>query len=331
MSLALAAQQPGAIQGTITNKAGKPIAGAKVTLVRVGTTVTKEIKSKDNGTYFLAGLEPREFEITVQAEGYVSTKLIDRIITGGVLAKNITLLTAEENINANPNAKNDPGNVGPTEFNLASPLYSSQNFVEALPHLEKSFGAYQELIAKTKDEKEKATLETTMMTVKRIYGVTLFEVGNTDELRKSELWTKSETLLQEVFPLVPESNLQALLPITKALHTMASEKKDEAAMGKYQAVLDKIEPPNPAKDYNKAVESFNAGKLSEAKNYLDRTLEKSPNYALAHYLLGMVEYSNGNLKATKTCFLKYLELEPNGDKAGDVKLMLDDPSLKKIK
>jgi len=37
------------------------------------------------------------------------------------------------------------------------------------------------------------------------------------------------------------------------------------------------------------------------------------------------------MKATKTCFQKYLELDPTGEKASDIKMMLDDPSLKRIK
>jgi tetratricopeptide (TPR) repeat protein len=306
----------------------------------MGTTLTKEIKAKDNGTYFLAGLEAREFEITCKADGFVPTKLVDRIPTGGILTKDITLLTKEqayeESLKGNPDAKAtmggmNAGNAGAAAFNSASPLYSSQKFTEALPFLEKAYTSYQEALEKTKDEKDLASLQTAMLTVKRIYGVTLFEVGSAEESRKTELWAKSEPILLEVLPQIPETNPGALLPAVKALQTMAEAKKDQAAVSKYQAIVDKIEPPNPAKDYNKAVDAFNDGKLNEAKSYLDRTLEKDPKYAKAYYLMGMVEYANSNMKATKTCFLKYLELDPTGEKAADIKAMLEDPSLKKIK
>jgi len=336
MSLSLVAQQPGGIQGKITDKAGKPVGGATITLVRMGTSITKEVKSKDTGAYFLAGLEAKEYEVTIKAQGLVSYRFVDRIPVGGILTKDITLLTPEQA--QLEKAKTDPaaasinaGNAGAIAFNTAGPLYSSQKFAEALPFLEKAYTSYQESIDKSKDEKDKAAAETAMVTVKRVYGITLYEVGTAEEARKAELWAKSEPLLLETLPRLPETNPQPLIPVVKALYAIAESKKDQAAMAKYQATLDKIAPPNPSEDYNKAVDAFNDGKLTEAKAFLDKTLQKDAKYSKAYYLLGMVEYSNSNLKATKTCFQKYLELDPTGDKAADIKAMLEDPSLKKIK
>jgi len=340
MSISLTAQITGGIQGKITDKAGKPIPGATVVLLRSGTNVTKEVKTKENGTYFLAGVFSSEYEISFKADGFVTTKKVDRIPMGGFLSQDVTLYTPEqaqeENSKTDPKAKAEneaakSGNAGAAAYNEAIALYGSQKFNEALPLLETAFTSYQEALTKTKDETTKAAAESALSTVQRVYGVTLFEVGKTDETRKVELWKKSEGLLLEVLPKLPETNPQNLVPVLKTLQALAEDKKDQANVAKYQTVIDRVEPPNPKVDYNKAVDAFNEGKLKEAKDYLDRSLQKDPKFAKAYYLLGMVEYSNSNLKATKTCLLKYLELEPAGDKASDVKAMLDDPSLKRIK
>jgi len=71
LSLALAAQEAGRIQGKITDKAGNPVADATITLVRTGTNVTKGTKSLKDGAYFLTGVAASEQEISYSAQGFV--------------------------------------------------------------------------------------------------------------------------------------------------------------------------------------------------------------------------------------------------------------------
>ena len=336
ISFALVAQSPGRIQGKITDKAGKPIQNATITLKRVGINWTKEIKTKKDGSYFQGGLEAKEFEITYSAEGYVTSKLISRIPAGDALDKDVTMLTPEEASAENPgaatvSASQTAQKTGVEAFNGALVLYNAQKYSEALPMLESAYTAYRESLEKTTSEAARATIEGNMVIVERVYGLTMYEVGKADEAQKAAIWKKADPILTTVFPKLPETDVPVRLRVSKALLEISQDKKDAAAISQYQAIVDKLEPPNPAVDYNKAVEAFNAGNMSEAKLYLDRTLNKDPKYPRAYYLLGMVEYGNNNLKATKASFLKYLELAPNGDKANDIKAMLDDPSLKHLK
>jgi len=99
-------------------------------------------------------------------------------------------------------------------------------------------------------------------------------------------------------------------------------------VSRYQAIQDRVSPPSPAEDYNRAVDAEAERRLIEAKGWLEKALQKDPKYARAHYLMGRVEAGLGNYAATKRCFLKYLELEPAGEKAGEIKELLKDPSLK---
>jgi len=335
LSLALAAQEAGRIQGKITDKAGNPVADATITLVRTGTNVTKGTKSLKDGAYFLTGVAASEQEISYSAQGFVPQLVHDRIPVGGALTKDITLLTPEQALEevakTNPAAAAQrASNIGATEYNEAGPLYTSQNFKEALPHLEKAYLAYQETLAKSKDEKDKAAAVIAMGTVKRIYAVTLFEVGSAsaDKKQQAELWNEAEPLLLEVLPQTPETNVPALMPVARALKALAEGRKDQAAVTRYQAILERITPPNPAPDYNRAVDAEAENKFSEAKGWLEKALQKDPNYARAYYLLGRVEIGLGNYAASRRSFLKYLELEPTGEKAGEVKEVLKDPNLK---
>ena len=138
----LAAQSVGNVAGKITDKAGNPLSGATISMMLVGTTVTKEIKTDANGKYFQAGLAPREFEFTFKADGFVTQKKLGGVKMGDILRQDIIMLTPEqaqeENSKNNPLAKEEndatkAGNAGLAAFNSATPLLNSQNFTEALP------------------------------------------------------------------------------------------------------------------------------------------------------------------------------------------------------
>ncbi|HNX94829.1 MAG TPA: carboxypeptidase regulatory-like domain-containing protein [Holophaga sp.] len=337
----LVAQNTGRIQGKVTDKAGKPLANVTVTVKRLDVNWSKEVKTKANGSYMLVGLEPKEFEITATLAPLVPSQSKGRIIMGEPLIQDFVMLTTEEAqadyLKRNPNATVQISNQGEIDatasFNQALNLYNAQQFGEALPLLEKANASFVETLEKTKDEKEKEKLKETMLTPNRIFGVTLYEVGKTDEVRKAELWKKAEPLLTASLAALPDTDDKKpqRTQLALALLDLAKDKQDAAATKQYQDLVDKLLPPNPAKDYNMAVDAFNAGKNADAKTFLERAIQKDPKYAEAYYLMGMVEFGNNNLKGTKLNLMKYLELAPDGGKAPEVKAMLDDPSLKKIK
>ena len=83
--------------------------------------------------------------------------------------------------------------------------------------------------------------------------------------------------------------------------------------------------------FTQGKEYFDKGEFKAAKIELKNAIQIDPKFAESYYLLGMVEYGNMNLKACKESLVKYLELDPKGRKAAEVKEMLNDPSLKKLK
>ena len=90
--LSIHAEQTGRISGKVLNKEGKPIPGSKVNLKRVDRNWSKDLIPDKNGNFLQVGLEPKDFTLTVTAEGYVTytespvkIPLADVIVQGNIV------------------------------------------------------------------------------------------------------------------------------------------------------------------------------------------------------------------------------------------------------
>ena len=326
--VSLHAEQTGRISGKVLNKEGKPIPGAKVNLKRIDRNWSKDLIPDKNGNFLQVGLEPKDFTMTVTAEGYVTyTESPVKIPLADVIVKNITLLTPAEARTQAPAGgaqaiPEDPGAAldieGRDAFNSAIPLYNEGKYEEALPLVDKAFKTLTEASQKLKDEQAKADLVPELLKIERVLGICIAQAGAKKEDAEPYLLKALERNPKD------ERAVVGLIETSKA-------KGDKAAEQKYVAMLETLQGPNPDLIYNKGVEAFNAGKTKEAKAHLTKALEVDPKYAEAHYLLAMVEFGENNLKGTKHNLQKYLELAPAGKNAATAKEMLKDPSLKNIK
>ncbi len=326
--LCLQADTTGRISGNVVSKDGKPLPGSKINLKRLDINWSKDLIADKGGKFMQVGLEPKEFTMTVTAEGYVTYSETIKIPLGEVLVKNITLLTPTETraqnvasgkVQAPPD---DPGatlNVeGRDVFNQAIPLYNEGKFAQAIPLVEKAYKTLLEAKGKLKDEKDIAELTPELQKIERVLGICLSQGG----VKKEE----GEPYLLKALERNPKDErvIAGLIETSKA-------KADKVAEEKYAGMLEALQGPNPSTSYNKGVEAFNAGHPKEAKTHWLKTLEISPTFADAHYMLAMVEFGENNLKGTKQHLQKYLEIAPAGKNAETAKEMLKDPSLKNIK
>lgn len=329
----LHAETTGRITGRVVNKKGEPLPAAVVTLKRTDITWVKTLPLSAKGTFMQVGLEPKDFDVVVACAGYVDFQERVKIPLGDVKTLVVTMLTAQENLaEAKSSGKaivDDAGvkaeNEAAEAANQAFALYKDKKYVEAQPLLETAQIKFKESIEKTKEAEAKAALEENLVTAERVLGIVLAHNFAADA-SKPELAAKAQPLLERTLAKKADDTF-ALAAIVE----LARAKKDADLEKKYRGALDKLVGPKPEQAYNDAVAAFNAGKAKEAKDSLLKAIQIDPKFSESYYLLGMVEYGNNNLKACKEALLKYLELDPNGKKAGEVKEMLNDPSLKKIK
>jgi len=326
--LSVQAETTGRISGQVLSKDGKPIPGVKINLKRTDRNWSKDLTADKSGRYLQVGLEPKDFELTVTAEGYTEFKEFIKIPLGDVLVKNVTMLTpAEARTKAVasgsvPAVTEDPGAAldaeGREAFNQAIPFYNEGKYTDALPLVEQAHKALSEAMIKLKSEESKTALAPEILKIERVLGICLAQAGAVKEAGEPYLLKALERNPKD------ERVLTALIATSKA-------KQDKVAEQKYAAALEAIQGPNPDAIYNRGVEEFNNGKNKEAKVFFLKALEVAPTHAEAHYLLAMVEFGDNNLRLTKQHLEKYIELAPTGKNAATAKEMLKDPSLKKIK
>lgn len=331
LGLGLAAQTTGSIQGKVLDSKGKPVPSCKVVVSKVGINWVKELKVSSEGKFLQVGLTPGEYEISVSAPGFVEIKGQDRVGVGLVLQKDYVLLTpAEAPRTGGQMAKPDPSAAAETKglesYNQAVGLFNQKNFSEALPLFETAVLSLTDSITKTTDATAKGELEKKLATTERPYAFSLMEVAKADESKRTEYFAKAEPMLAKAFESNPKDQNTIIY-----LLDIATAKQDAEGVKKYQAALDALLGPRPELAYNQGVELYNAGKLAEAKPYLQKAIAIKAEYAEAYYLLAMCEFAEMNLKGTKANLQKYLELDPNGKHAAEVKEMLKAPELKNVK
>ena len=320
--MSLAADTSGRISAKVTTKAGVGIKDAKVKLERSEITWAKEIKSNDKGQIMLVGLEPKEFKVTVSAEGYVTLHDSFKIPVGDVLERTYVLLTPDEARAAGhaSDAPKDPNEAklaaGAEAYNHGIALYNEQKYAEALPLFEQAFKNLTETTAAQTDPETKKEWEAKLPALERLYAVVLIETVKADPAKR-DLAKQAEPMLVRAFERNPKDQR-----VVGSLLDLATIYNDAEMTKKYTAAMDAIIGPRPELAYNEGVTKHNAGDEAGAKLALQKAITLDPKFPESYYLLGVVEFSLGNSKAAKENFKKYMDIAPTGRKAGEVKEFL---------
>ena len=100
-------------------------------------------------------------------------------------------------------------------------------------------------------------------------------------------------------------------------------KGNKAKVAEYEKKFAVANPDKPEILYNQAVEFYNKGDAKAAEPILKQILAANPEYANAHYLIGMCYVNLGKVPDLRRHFKEYLRIEPKGKEAGTAKDMLD--------
>jgi tetratricopeptide (TPR) repeat protein len=325
VSFPLAAQTTGRIGGKILDSAGNPIANVTVTIRRVNTNVTRQIKVDKNGSYLQVGLEPYEFELVVTAEGYVEHKEAVNISIDRLLTKDVTLKKPSEAAAAGQgsDASVEKSAEATDAYNRGINLFNEKNYTDAMVALESALASFKASLEVADNPELKSGLEKNIALTAKMFALSQYEIGKaSNEEKRNELWTLAKPVLKESFEGSPDAY------VAQALANIARMNGDKEAESQYLDAIDKIGGPQAEVSFNRAVDFFNDNNYADAKIHLKKAIEIDPKLSDTYYLLAICEYFDGDMKAAKTLLEKYLQMEPKGKYAATVKEMLTDPSFK---
>lgn len=98
---------------------------------------------------------------------------------------------------------------------------------------------------------------------------------------------------------------------------------DEAKAMEVFAEMAELDPEGLAETlYEQGREQFNANNMAAAKTAFEQTLQADPNYARAHYMLGLCYVNAGELAKAKQHLQKFVELAPDDPEAAVAKDMM---------
>ena len=100
-------------------------------------------------------------------------------------------------------------------------------------------------------------------------------------------------------------------------------KGDKVKAADYEKKFIAANPDKPEILYNQAVDLYNKGDFKGAEPILRKILEGKPDYANAHFLLGMCCVNLNKIPDMKKHLTEYLKLDPNGKEASTAKEMLE--------
>jgi tetratricopeptide (TPR) repeat protein len=291
--------QTGGVRGKVTDASGQPVEGAVVHIDAKGMTRKMQVKTNKKGEYIQIGLYPGDYTITAEKDKLTATA--DAHIGLGD-PENIDLQLRQAG--ASPQEQNERN------------AKVRQIFDEGIAAA--NAGKYDDSIAKFT---EAAGL------VPNCH-ICYYNIGSA--YAKKEDWAKAEENYKKSVELKPDyaegwTSLAALYNQEKKfdLAADASNKAAAASGGAAGAAGAAAGGANAGALYNQGVILWNQQKYTEAKDKWEEATKADPKYSEAWYRLGMAYMNLGDTGKAVTAFEGYLQADPNGSHAAEVKQAID--------
>jgi tetratricopeptide (TPR) repeat protein len=130
-------------------------------------------------------------------------------------------------------------------------------------------------------------------------------------------WARTVEYGQKATDLDP-----SFVNLYKTMSEAATQLGDKKGAADYLARYAEANPDTPEMLYNKGVEAYNKNRMREAEEALGKATAAKPDYALAHFWLGMASINLKKNAAAREHLQKYLELDPKGEEASTAREML---------
>jgi Tfp pilus assembly protein PilF len=295
-------------RGKVVDSTGKPVPDAVVTFVAQFMTLSRTAKTDAKGEYLVLGLPSGDFAITATKEGVGTAKLPQTIKQGQNEPLTFTL-RAEAPAGGGGSIVGLPAGANDEAKKAAAALQAlakSGSDALAAGNNDAAIAAYTDVVAKA------PTCADCFFNLGLAY------------MNKKQL-SEAEAALKKAIEIKAD-NVNAHTQLASVYNQqrkfdLAAE--ESALAAKYSASANPAGGGGNAETlYNQGVTLFNGGKFPEAKTAFEGATKADPKMALAHYQLGMTALNLGDFNLAVSSLETYLQLDPSGPKAAEVKASL---------
>ena len=291
------AQSTGMIKGKVVDSANQVVEGATVVLETKDSGARKfTVKTNKKGEYIQIGLQPGSWTVTATKDGVGEAKADLRISLGAAEQVDLTL------------AKGGAGGAGMSKEEAAKQEAMQKAFTEGTAAIQA--GKVDEAITKFTEAK---ALNPDCYACQ--FNIGLAYATKKDVAKAEEAFLAASALKPEA----PEPfnqmanmyNANKQFDKAAAMVAEASKRAGGAAGG-----------ASPESLFNQGVVLWNGQKYAEAKAQFEAAAKAKPDYADAHYWVGMASLNTGAMPAARASFENYLKYAPTGQYAEQVKTFL---------
>ncbi len=288
----LLAVQQGRISGKVTDGAGAALPDVKITITTKSITNFKlGLKTDKDGKWgTILNDATMVYHYRFEKEGFGPFEQDKKVPIGSSEVLDVTLYTQEQAVEKGLVKRvEDPFT---TTYNAAVEAYQAGD-------LEAASAKAQEAI-KLGPEKPIA-----------------YNLGATIAFKKKD-WDNTIAFGEKSLALESDNS-----PLVAMLMEAYRAKGDKAKTAEYEKKYIAANPDQPEILYNQAVERYNKNDFKGAEPLLKKVVEGKPDFAKAHYLLGMSYVNLNKIPDMKKHLSEYLRLDPKGADAAAAKEMLD--------
>jgi len=298
-------------RGKVVDSTGKPVPDTVVTFVAQFVNLSRTAKTDAKGEYLIIGLPSGQFAITATKEGVGTDKAMQTITQGQNPPLTLTLKVAAPAGGGSLGAPAGESAEAKAAAKVLQGLAKTGSDALTAGNYDEAIAAYTDVVAKA------PTCGDCYVNLGLAY------------VAKKQL-PEAEAAFKKAIEIKPD-NARAHTQLASVYNQqrkfdLASE--ESALATKYSASTDPAGGGNAEALYNQGVTQFNGGKFAEAKAAFEGATKADPKMALAHYQLGMTALNLGDFKLAVSSLETYLQLDPNGPKAAEVKGSL--PALQKM-
>jgi tetratricopeptide (TPR) repeat protein len=284
--------QQGRITGKVTDGKGVALPDVRIVITtKAITTFKQELKTDKDGKWgTILNDATMTYHYRFEKQGFIPSEQDWKVRVGDTDVLDVQLLTQTQAIEKGVVKQvEDPF---ATNYNAAVEAYHAGD-------LDAAFAKAQDAIKVGPDKANGYSLAATIA-------------------HKRKDWDNTIALGEKSLALEPDNS-----PLVGMLMDAYRGKGDKVKAAEYEKKFIAANPDQPEFVYNQAVELYNKNDFKGAEPLLRKVLEGKPDFAKAHYLIGMAYVNLNKIPDMKKHLSEYLRLEPKGSDAGTAKEMLE--------